>query len=106
MLNHMAGKKLHGHPIKNIRGVLNLFLFSVCNFGYGWEYGSVKAVTQYKSFVNEQVQAEIGLKVGLRGINVTLRGEYHITIFYFHFLSPFRRCFKKYVNWLSVMAQE
>ncbi|GBO04566.1 Dual oxidase maturation factor 1 [Araneus ventricosus] len=46
----------------------------VCNFGYGWEYGSVNATTPYKSFINEQVKAEIGLKVGLRGINVTLRG--------------------------------
>ncbi|CAL1264848.1 unnamed protein product [Larinioides sclopetarius] len=60
-----------------VRVTISLFIGAViliCNFGYGWEYGSVKATTPYKSFINEQVKAEIGLKVGLRGINVTLRG--------------------------------
>ncbi|GFS47752.1 dual oxidase maturation factor 1 [Trichonephila inaurata madagascariensis] len=34
----------------------------------------IDATTPYKSFISEQVRAEIGLKVGLRGINVTLLG--------------------------------
>ncbi|GFY66734.1 dual oxidase maturation factor 1 [Trichonephila inaurata madagascariensis] len=60
-----------------MRVTLSLFIGAViliCNFAYGWEYGSVKATTPYKSFISEQVRAEIGLKVGLRGINVTLLG--------------------------------
>ncbi|XP_054713754.1 dual oxidase maturation factor 1-like [Uloborus diversus] len=60
-----------------IRVTISLFIGAViliCNFGYGWEYGSVKAVVQYKSFINENAHAHIGLKVGLRGINVTLKG--------------------------------
>ncbi|KAG8183360.1 hypothetical protein JTE90_008263 [Oedothorax gibbosus] len=60
-----------------MRVTISLFIGAVilvCNFGYGWEYGSVRAETQYKSFVDGHVKAEIGLKVGLRGINVTLRG--------------------------------
>ncbi|KFM78466.1 Dual oxidase maturation factor 1, partial [Stegodyphus mimosarum] len=73
--------------IIGIRGIERLYVFTrvtislfigavilVCNFGYGWEYGSVEALTPYKSFVKEQVKANIGLKVGLRGINVTLKG--------------------------------
>ncbi|XP_035207012.1 dual oxidase maturation factor 1-like isoform X2 [Stegodyphus dumicola] len=73
--------------IIGIRGVERVYVFTrvtislfigavilVCNFGYGWEYGSVEALTPYKSFVKQQVKANIGLKVGLRGINVTLKG--------------------------------
>lgn len=56
----------------------------------------MKAVTQYKSFVNEQVRAEIGLKVGLRGINVTLRGKYPIFII-FIFYHPLDDIFKNYM---------
>ncbi|XP_071034974.1 dual oxidase maturation factor 1 [Parasteatoda tepidariorum] len=73
--------------IIGIRGAQRIYVFTrvtislfigavilICNFGYGWEYGSLTATTQYKSFVNEHVKANIGLKIGLRGINVTLRG--------------------------------
>ena len=59
---------------------MSIFLTPVCNFGYGWEYGFVEAETQYKSFVNGNVKAEIGLKVGLRGINVTLRGNELVSV--------------------------
>lgn len=61
-----------------VRITVSLFIGAViliCNFGYGWEYGTVEATTQYKSFNKEHAQVRIGLKVGLRGINVTLRGK-------------------------------
>lgn len=66
-----------------IRITISLFIGAVillCNFGYGWEYGSVNATTPFKSFKPEQVSAEIGLKIGLRGINVTLVGTPRIQV--------------------------
>ena len=49
----------------------------VSNFGYGWYTDSVCTRTQYKAYVNppnspQEIQAEVGLHIGLRGINVTL----------------------------------
>ena len=49
----------------------------VSNFGYDWYTDSVCTRTQYKPYVNppnspQEIQAEVGLHIGLRGINVTL----------------------------------
>lgn len=46
----------------------------VCNFGYGWQKDSVYVQTQYKAFTDEEIDAEVGLHVGLRGVNITLKG--------------------------------
>ncbi|XP_056596678.1 dual oxidase maturation factor 1 [Triplophysa dalaica] len=45
------------------------------NFTGDWAEASVKANTSYKSFSNAVVSAEVGLHVGLYGINITLRGN-------------------------------
>ncbi|XP_051546191.1 dual oxidase maturation factor 1-like [Myxocyprinus asiaticus] len=47
----------------------------VLNFTGDWAEASKKANVSYKSFSNAVVSAEVGLHVGLYGINITLRGE-------------------------------
>lgn len=61
-----------------IRVTISLFVGAailLCNFGQEWEVGKVKTETQYKAFSKKDVKAEIGLKIGLRSINVTLVGK-------------------------------
>ncbi|XP_053317813.1 dual oxidase maturation factor 2 [Spea bombifrons] len=60
------------------RILTSLFIGSVTvavNFTSDWEVGSVNTTTTYKSFSNAVVNADVGLHVGLKGINVTLRGK-------------------------------
>lgn len=45
------------------------------NFTNDWAEARVTTNATYKSFSNAVVNAEIGLHVGLYGINVTLKGE-------------------------------
>ena len=47
----------------------------VCNVGYGWQRGTAYVHTQYKAFTDEEIEAHVGLHVGLRGVNITLTGE-------------------------------
>ena len=39
-----------------------------------WERSSMESQTQYKAFMSKEITAKIGVKVGLRGVNVTLKG--------------------------------
>lgn len=56
------------------------------NFTGDWAEASVKANASYKSFSNAVVSAEVGLHVGLHGINITLKGKpYKSSIFTVHF---------------------
>ncbi|KAM4748978.1 dual oxidase maturation factor 1-like [Rhinophrynus dorsalis] len=60
------------------RIITSLFIGSVIvvvNFTTDWEVGSINATTTYKSFSNAVVNADIGLHVGLNGINITLKGN-------------------------------
>ncbi|OCT87020.1 dual oxidase maturation factor 1 [Xenopus laevis] len=60
------------------RIITSLFIGAVIvavNFTSDWEVGSVSATTTYKSFSNSVVNADIGLHVGLNGINITLKGN-------------------------------
>ncbi len=50
------------------------------NFGYGWYVGTACVRTQYKAYIfpsgiPQEIEAEVGLHIGLRGINITLREE-------------------------------
>ncbi|NWI68034.1 DOXA2 factor, partial [Todus mexicanus] len=47
----------------------------VVQFTGDWEIGWVKANTSYKSFSHALVNVDIGLHVGLAGVNVTLKGN-------------------------------
>ncbi|KAL2300477.1 hypothetical protein Nmel_013358 [Mimus melanotis] len=44
-------------------------------FTRDWETGWVQANTSYKSFSHVQVNVDVGLHIGLAGVNVTLRGN-------------------------------
>ncbi|XP_041325123.1 dual oxidase maturation factor 2 [Pyrgilauda ruficollis] len=61
-----------------LRVLLSLFVgvvIVVVQFTGDWESGWVRANTSYKSFSPVQVNADIGLHIGLAGVNVTLRGN-------------------------------
>ncbi|CAN8187859.1 unnamed protein product [Coccothraustes coccothraustes] len=61
-----------------LRVLLSLFVGAVIvvvQFTGDWESGWVQANTSYKSFSPVQVSADIGLHIGLAGLNVTLRGN-------------------------------
>lgn len=50
----------------------------VCSFGYTWHTADICVRAQYKAYVSpinraQEIQAAVGLHVGLRGFNVTLR---------------------------------
>lgn len=52
-------------------------LFLVTNFGYEWEVAEAKNVrTKYKAGSAGEITADIEVYMGLRGINVTLKGEF------------------------------
>ena len=64
-----------------VRVALALFIGAVllvCNFGYEWFTDEVCVKTQYKGYVfpinrPQEIEAEVGVHIGLRGFNVTLR---------------------------------
>ncbi|NXA80151.1 DOXA1 factor, partial [Thryothorus ludovicianus] len=61
-----------------LRLVLGLFLGAVIlnvQFTRDWETGWVQANTSYNSFSPVQVDVDIGLHIGLAGVNITLRGN-------------------------------
>lgn len=39
-----------------------------------WEKSEVRTKTQYKAFMSQEIKAKVGVKIGLRGVNVTLTG--------------------------------
>ncbi|NXA07877.1 DOXA2 factor, partial [Sapayoa aenigma] len=61
-----------------LRVLLSLFVgvvIVVVQFTGDWETGWVQANTSYKSFSHAVVSADIGLHIGLSGVNVTLKGN-------------------------------
>ncbi|XP_004609687.1 dual oxidase maturation factor 1 isoform X1 [Sorex araneus] len=60
-----------------LRVVTSLFIGAVIlavNFSSEWSVGQVSTNTSYKAFSSEWIKAEVGLQVGLRGVNITLTG--------------------------------
>ncbi|NXC31566.1 DOXA2 factor, partial [Campylorhamphus procurvoides] len=60
------------------RVLLSLFVgvvIVVVQFTGDWETGWVQANTSYKSFSSAMVNADIGLHIGLEGVNITLKGN-------------------------------
>lgn len=66
---HFPGSS-HSHS-----ALSSVSLSAALNFTCDWAEARVTTNTTYKSFSNSVVRAEIGLHVGLYGINVTLKGE-------------------------------
>ncbi|XP_039933405.1 dual oxidase maturation factor 1-like [Hirundo rustica] len=74
----LPGIRGRGRLFWFLRLVLGLFMGAVIltvQFTGDWETGWVQANTSYKSFSHVQVSADIGLHIGLAGVNVTLRGN-------------------------------
>ena len=46
----------------------------MCNFGQEWESGEIETHTQYKAFTTDTIEAHVGIKIGLRNVNITLKG--------------------------------
>ncbi|NWH96928.1 DOXA1 factor, partial [Tichodroma muraria] len=74
----LPGIRGRGRLFWFLRLVLGLFTGAAIltvQFTRDWETGWVQANTSYKSFSHVQVNADIGLHIGLAGVNVTLRGN-------------------------------
>ncbi|XP_066271274.1 dual oxidase maturation factor 1-like [Branchiostoma lanceolatum] len=47
----------------------------VSNFGMEWEKAEVHTKVQYKAFIAEEMDGMVGVKIGLRAVNITLKGS-------------------------------
>lgn len=45
------------------------------NFSSEWSVGQVNTNTTYKAFSPKWVSVDVGLQIGLGGVNITLTGE-------------------------------
>ncbi|XP_043846229.1 dual oxidase maturation factor 2 [Dromiciops gliroides] len=73
----LPGIRGHSRWFWCVRILLSLFIGTeivAANFSGEWYVGQVKANTSYKAFTSAQVTANIGLQVGLGGVNITLTG--------------------------------
>lgn len=43
------------------------------NFGQEWEVGEIESKTAYRAGTGAEINATIGIKIGLRSVNVTLK---------------------------------
>ncbi|XP_028409127.1 dual oxidase maturation factor 1-like [Dendronephthya gigantea] len=60
-----------------IRIVVSLFIGAVIilsNFGMEWEHAEIETKTLYKAFSGKEIEAHIAIKIGLRGVNITMKG--------------------------------
>ncbi|XP_069655710.1 dual oxidase maturation factor 1 [Haliaeetus albicilla] len=74
----LPGIRGRGRLFWFLRVVMALFVGAVVltiQFTRDWETGWVRANTSYKSFSRALVNVEIGLHIGLAGVNVTLVGK-------------------------------
>lgn len=46
----------------------------VSNFSYTWDTAEIHTRTKYKAGTGKEISADIGVHIGLRGINITLKG--------------------------------
>ncbi|XP_065162202.1 dual oxidase maturation factor 1-like [Atheta coriaria] len=49
--------------------------FLVGNFGQEWEVAHIHSKTAYKAGTNAEIDADIGVKIGLRSVNITLKSD-------------------------------
>ena len=52
-----------------------MYAFTVTNFAYTWETSEIHTRTKYKAGTGHEITADIGVHIGLRGINITLKGN-------------------------------
>lgn len=73
----LPGIRGHSRWFWLVRVLLSLFIGAeivAVHFSAEWFVGRVHTNTSYKAFSVERVQAQVGLHVGLEGINITLTG--------------------------------
>lgn len=61
-----------------VRIFVGLFILAstlLCNFGQEWEVSHLSTKTQYRAGLRGDINATVGLKIGLRSINITLKGN-------------------------------
>ncbi|KAK4309272.1 hypothetical protein Pmani_019085 [Petrolisthes manimaculis] len=50
-------------------------IIMLCNFGQEWEVGHIESHTLYKAGSADEIHAAIGVKLGLRSVNITLKAD-------------------------------
>ncbi|XP_068820216.1 dual oxidase maturation factor 2 [Capricornis sumatraensis] len=73
----LPGIRGHSRWFWLVRVLLSLFIGAevvAAHFSAEWSVGSVSTKTSYKAFSVERVRAQVGLHVGLEGVNITLTG--------------------------------
>ena len=53
---------------------------SVTNYSPEWETASTHTITKYKAGTGKDIDASIGVHIGLRGVNITLKGKMHVQL--------------------------
>nr|XP_053639735.1 dual oxidase maturation factor 1-like isoform X2 [Cherax quadricarinatus] len=48
-------------------------IIMVCNFGQEWEVGQLDTHTPYRAGTGQEINARVGIKLGLRSVNITLK---------------------------------
>ncbi|XP_069480821.1 dual oxidase maturation factor 1-like [Ambystoma mexicanum] len=74
----LPGIRGKARPFWLLRVLSSLFIGAVIlavNFTSNWETGSVNVNTTYKAFSNIMMNVDVGLRVGLQGLNITLTGK-------------------------------
>lgn len=67
--------------VKVVVGLFILAAIFLCNFGQEWEVAELHTKTPYKAGVRHEINADIGVKIGLRSVNITLKaGDDHYTV--------------------------
>ncbi|XP_070539714.1 dual oxidase maturation factor 1-like [Ptychodera flava] len=60
-----------------VRGLLAIYIGAIiliANFGQEWEVSEIHTKTEYKAATDKDIEAEVGVKIGLRSVNITLKG--------------------------------
>ncbi|XP_057318930.1 dual oxidase maturation factor 1-like isoform X2 [Microplitis mediator] len=61
--------------VKAILSILIGGIIMVGNYGQEWETGRIESMTPYRAGESSKIFAQIGVKIGLRSVNITLQGR-------------------------------
>ncbi|XP_074111273.1 dual oxidase maturation factor 1-like [Cotesia typhae] len=61
--------------VKAFFSILIGVIIMVGNYGQEWEVGFVESMTPYRAGEPSEIFAQIGIKIGLRSVNITLQGQ-------------------------------
>lgn len=75
VLPGIRGKERWFTLIRILLGVFILTSILLVNFGQEWEVASVTTDTQYRAGLKGEIKVDVGVKIGLRSVNITLKGK-------------------------------